>query len=96
MMDSKTIINPLAKNTLLCGHMFLSVNSINFRPPSLSGLGEVLGEYLSATMLSFFPALFSFWYGKVSQCFNMKNHVYMPDDFGLGHMKHYVAINTTS
>ena len=35
-------------------------------------------------------------YGKVSQCFDMKNHVCMPDDFGFGHMKHYVAINTTS
>ena len=86
MMDSKTIINPLAKNTLLCGHMFLSVNSINFRPPSLSGRREGLGEYLSATMLSFFPALFSFWYGKVSQCFIMKNLVCMSDDFGLSHI----------
>ena len=48
------------------------------------------------TNAPFFPHTFSFRYGKVSQCFNMKNHVYMPDDFGFGHMKHCVAINTTS
>ena len=29
----------------------------------------------------------------VSQCFFMKSLVYMPDDFGLGHVEHYVAIN---
>ena len=42
---------------------------------------------LGATMLHS-PGSFPFWYGRVSQCFNMKSHVFVPDDFGYGHMKH--------
>ena len=60
-----------------------ALHLLNSRPI----VGGELCDYLGATMLHS-PGSFPFWYGRVSQCFNMKSHVFVPDDFGYGHMKH--------
>ena len=61
--------------------------------PVLNWTEGGVGRVSECNNALFFPRTFSFWYGKVSQCFIMKSLVCMPDDFGLGHIKHYAAIN---
>ena len=63
--------------------VFTALHCLNSRPI----VGGELCDYLGATMLHS-PGSFPFWYGRVSQCINMKSHDFVPDDFGYGHMKH--------